>query len=123
MKDMCVPFFDNGNLAKWTGYVLNQREEAECYANGFFQSNVGDWRDSFIWKPNAQFRTILFYDGYGRGRSSIKFGFKDSDDKKFYMFATDLDSLIKQGIPINKIDGIFEFIKRGQNYGIRFVSR
>lgn len=123
MKQMCVPFFDNGNLAEWTGYVLSQEEEAKCYANGFYQSNVGNWHDSYIWKPNVQFKTTLFYVGYGRGRSSIKFEFKDSDGKKFYMFATDLDALIKQGIVINEINGTFEFIKRGQNYGIRFVSR
>lgn len=123
MKNMCVPFFENGNLVEWTGYVLNHEEESKCYANGSYSSNEGTWRDSYIWKPNTQFKTILFYEGYGRGRSSIKFEFRDSDGKRFYMFATDLDALIKHGVPINEVNGVFEFVKRGQNYGIRFVSR
>lgn len=123
MKEMCVPFTKNGSLVEWTGYVLNQEEETKCYANGSYQSNEGSLHDSIVWKPNAQFNTTLFYEGFGRGRSSIKFEFRDSDGKRFYMFATDLDAFIKQGIPINEVNGVFEFVKRGQNYGIRFVSR
>lgn len=123
MKEMCVPFTKDGSLVEWTGYVLNQEEESKYYVNGLYQSNVGNWHDSVVWKPNTQFNTTLFYEGFGRGRSSIKFEFKDSAGKRFYMFATDLNALIKHGVPINEVNGVFEFVKRGQNYGIRFVGR
>lgn len=122
MQDICIPFTKDGDLVEYVGYLLNDEEESKCYASGFYQSDDGNWKDRFVWKPNVQFRTTLFYDGYSRGRSSIKFDFTNPNGKRFSMFATDLDAMIKQGVPIKEIYGIFEFVKRGQNYGIRFVK-
>lgn len=122
MQNICIPFTKGGSLVEWVGYTLNQEEQAKCHTNGFYQSDNGTWSDQYVWRLNKQFKTTLFYDGYSRGRSSIKFDFTDSDGKKFSMFAIDLDAMIKQGVPIKEAHGVFEFVKRGQNYGIRFVK-
>lgn len=122
MQNICIPFTKDGSLVEWVGYTLDQEEQAKCCTNGFYQSNNGSWSDQYVWRSNKQFKTTLFYDGYSRGRSSIKFDFTDPNGKRFSMFATDLDTMIKQGVPIKEVYGVFEFVKRGQNYGIRFVK-
>lgn len=84
MQAICIPFTKDGDLVEYVGYLLNDEEESKCHASGFYQSDNGNWKDRFVWKP--------------------------------------LDAMIKQGVPIKEVYGIFEFVKRGQNYGIRFVE-
>ena len=79
--------------------------------------------DEVIWKPNFEFKDRLKYLCYSRGRSSAKIHFKSEiTNKKYEMFLTDFDDLMKgQGFNKNIVEGTFTFCKRGANYGIKLV--
>jgi len=79
--------------------------------------------DEVIWKPNFEFEDKLKYLCYSRGRSSAKIHFQsEATNKKYEMFLTDFDDLMKgQGFNKNIVEGTFTFCKRGANYGIKLV--
>ena len=70
-------------------------------------------------RPFKNVELELIYDTFGRGRSGITFWWKDKDNRKFPMFAAEVDRLIRAGIMSNRIGGLWSAEKRGQNYGIR----
>lgn len=67
---------------------------------------------------NHIFKDTLFYKGFGRGRSSIKFDFENKEGKKFEMFASDFSELVSDEDISKGVTGEWSFVKRGQNYGI-----
>ncbi|GLO66231.1 hypothetical protein [Oceanobacillus kimchii] len=72
---------------------------------------------------NRVFKEVLTYDGYGRGRSSAVFYFKDSTGATYQMFMTDMDDLLKhKSIMDQKISGEWTYQKRGKNFGIRLAD-
>ena len=70
-------------------------------------------------RPFKDVELSLTYDGYERGRSAVTFYWRDKENVRYPMFATELDRLIKDGMISNKIGGLWSAEKRGQNYGIR----
>lgn len=81
---------------------------------GYAQGEL-EWIDNFV------FYDTIVYDGFERGRSSIKIIFKRvSNGKRVEMFMKDFDLIMKSGgFQSNHLTGHFTFQKRGQNYGIR----
>ena len=72
-------------------------------------------------KKNRVFEDTLYYDSYGRGMSSIKFYFKDSQDVSYQMFAKDFSELVKNKCIVGGIKGNWSFRKQGSNYGLTYV--
>lgn len=78
-----------------------------------------DWRDNYV------FSDTLVYSGYSRGRSSAKFCFTGKNNVRYEMFMKDFDDMMNS-VGFNDgsgraINGFWTFIKRGRNYGIKYV--
>lgn len=76
-----------------------------------------------IMKDNYEFVETLTYRTYERGRSSATIVWEDSKGKRYSMFLSDLDDLIRTvGLDKNKIKAKWTFGKKGQNYGIKLTK-
>ena len=122
-KLICFPFID-GNLQEWSHNNLNDVDRERVY-NGeevitdlYYNSQKKE-----IWKPNTEVELTLHYNGYGRGRSAVTFYWLDDDGHEYPMFITDVDELLTQDMGTSKVHAIFTYVKRGQNYGIKFLRK
>ena len=116
-KLICFPFID-GNLQEWSWNNLTDSERERVY-NG---EEVVKCSNE-VWKPNKEVELTLHYKGYGRGRSAVTFYWVDDDGHKYPMFIKDVDELLRQDIGTSSIHAIFTYVKRGANYGIKFLRR
>ena len=72
-------------------------------------------------EDNYEFEDTLIYSGYSRGTSSCTVQFKSiNDNKEYAMFMKELDNCIFNLID-GKLKGRFTFVKRGENYGIKYL--
>ncbi len=115
-KLLCFPFI-NGSLQEYSFYNLNDDEIERIYNGEHIES-----QDGTIWKPNEEIYLRLHYDSYGRGRSSVTFYWKDDNGHRYPMFLTDMNDLLKQNVGVSNIYGIFTYVKRGANYGIKLLK-
>ena len=123
-KLICFPFID-GNLQEcsWNNLTDSERERVyngEEVVKGEFPS---DENKNEVWRPNKEVELTLHYQGYGRGRSAVTFYWIDDDGHKYPMFLRDVDELLRQDIGTSSIHAIFTYVKRGANYGIKFLRR
>ena len=122
-KLICFPFID-GNLQEWSWNNLTDSERERVYngeevVKGFsYDENINE-----VWESNKEVELTLHYQGYGRGRSAITFYWVDDDGHKYPMFIKDVDELLRQDIGTSSIHAIFTYVKRGANYGIKFLRR
>ena len=116
-KLICFPFVD-GNLQEWSWNNLTDSERERVYNGEEVVKGVNE-----VWKPNKEVELTLHYKGYGRGRSAVTFYWVDDDGHKYPMFIKDVDELLRQDIGTSSIHAIFTYVKRGANYGIRFLRR
>jgi len=78
------------------------------------------WHGEIKWLDNYKFKGLIKLIGMERGRSAAYFIVEDSNGKQYTMFCTDiLGMLLMKEI---KFDGIFEFCKRGMNYGVKLSN-
>ena len=116
-KLICFPFID-GNLQEWSWNNLTDSErERVCNGEEVVKGS------NEVWKPNKEVELTLHYKGYGRGRSAVTFYWADDDGHKYPMFIKDVDELLRQDIGTSSIHAIFTYVKRGANYGIKFLRR
>lgn len=122
-KLICFPFID-GNLQEWSHNNLNDSDRERVY-NGeevvkelYYNSDKKE-----IWKPNEEVELTLHYQDYGRGRSAVTFYWTDDEGHEYPMFIKDVDELLRQNIGASSIHAIWTYVKRGQNYGIKFLRR
>ena len=116
-KLICFPFVD-GNLQEYSWNNLTDSERERVYSG----EEVVKGSDE-VWKPNKEVELTLHYKGYGRGRSAVTFYWVDDDDHKYPMFIKDVDELLRQDVGTSSIHAIFTYVKRGDNYGIKFLRR
>ena len=123
-KELFIPFDRNGNLLDYSYRGLSTEEEEICKRDGkveHFWGRDDTLREVFV--PNFEFEDTLIFEGFSRGRSSVKAHFKSQfTGKKYEMFISDLGDVIKANYFITKLSGRFTFVKRGQNYGIRLLK-
>ena len=124
-KLICYPFF-NGSLQEYSHHNLDDSERERVYNGERVTSQgvyyVGDGRE-VIWKPNEEVELTLHYKDYGRGRSAVTFYWEDEHGHEYPMFIKDVDELLRQDIGMSRIHAIWTYVKRGANYGIKFVRR
>lgn len=94
-----IPFDDEGNQLD--------------YGNGYWRGTK--FVDNFI------FEDELTHESWGRGRSSITFTFKRQNGKTVSVFASNLVEFIPH-FENGKIKGCFTFVKKGQNYGCKYLG-
>ena len=116
-KLICFPFID-GNLQEWSWNNLTDSERERVYDGEEVVKGSNE-----VWKPNEEVELTLHYKGYGRGRSAVTFYWADDDGHKYPMFIKDVDELLRQDIGTSSIHAIFTYVKRGANYGIKFLRR
>ena len=116
-KLICFPFID-GNLQEWSWNNLTDSERERVYNGEEVVKGSNE-----VWKPNTEVELTLHYQGYGRGRSAVTFYWVDDDGHKYPMFIKDVDELLRQDIGTSSIHAIFTYVKRGANYGIKFLRR
>ena len=121
-KLICFPFI-NGNLQEYSFHKLNDDEIERVY-NGEEVTKELAWDNlKEIWKPNEEVELTLHYKGYGRGRSSVTFYWVDDNSHEYPMFIKDVDELLRQDMGTSDVHAIFTYVKRGQNYGIKFLRK
>ena len=124
-KLICYPFV-NGSLQEYSHHNLDDSERKRVYNGERVTSQgvyyVGDGRE-VIWKPNEEVELTLHYKDYGRGRSAVTFYWEDEYGHEYPMFIKDVDELLRQDIGMSRIHAIWTYVKRGANYGIKFVRR
>ena len=116
-KLICFPFI-NGNLQEWSWNDLTDSERERVYNGEEVVKGPNE-----VWKPNKEVELTLHYKGYGRGRSAVTFYWVDDDGHRYPMFIKDVDELLRQDIGTSSIHAIFTYVKRGANYGIKFLRR
>lgn len=122
-KLICFPFID-GSLQEYSRNDLDDEERERVY-NGeevvkelYYNSEKKE-----VWKPNEEVELTLHYQDYGRGRSSVTFYWVDDNGRKYPMFIKDVDELLRQDMGTSSVHAIFTYVKRGQNYGIKFLRK
>jgi hypothetical protein len=117
-KKLICFLFKDGNLLEYVWYNLDDSERERVYNGETVVTN-----ENIIWKPNTEVELTLHYQGFGRGRSSVTFYWLDDDGNQYPMFIKDVDELLKQDLGTSSVHGIFTYVKRGANYGIKFLRR
>jgi hypothetical protein len=88
--------------------------------------NQQDYAMNYHWSTtkmvdNFIFEDTLEYEHFGRGRSSITFTFKRQNGKTVSVFASNLVEFIPHFVD-GKISGRFTFVKKGTNYGCKYLG-
>lgn len=120
-KLICFPFID-GNLQEYSFNNLNDEERERVYAGEHIEAKTV-WGKEEVWRPNEEVELTLHYKGYGRGRSAVTFYWVDQNGHEYPMFIKDVDELLKLDMGTSSIHAVFTYVKRGQNYGIKFLRR
>lgn len=120
-KLICFPFV-NGDLQEYSFRNLDDLERERVYRGETVEIKTYSGRKE-VWKPNEEIELTLYYDGYGRGRSAVTFYWKDDNNHQYPMFIKDVDELLRQGMGTSSVHGIFTYVKRGANYGIKFLRK
>lgn len=77
--------------------------------------------DKYEWQDNGPFNTTLDFKRFERGRSAAHAIYAWSQDPRWeaVVFLSDLEAVITRGFAPLRLKGTFEFVKRGQNYGVK----
>ena len=121
-KLICFPFID-GNLQECSFNNLDDSERERVYNGEEVVKEFVNKDQKEIWKPNEEVELTLHYKNYSRGQSSVTFYWADDDGHTYPMFIKDVDELLRQDIGLSSIHAIWTYVKRGANYGIKFVRR
>ena len=121
-KELFVPFDGKGNLLDYVYSDITDDEKDVCRRNGVVIRDKG--LSCMMFMPNYEFSDTMIFDGFSRGRSSVKAHFvSETTGRKYEMFVSDLgDAIRADGLHNARIDGKFTFTKRGQNYGVKLVE-
>ena len=120
-KLICFPFV-NGDLQEYSFRNLDDSERERVYRGESIEIEVYSGKKE-VWKPNKEVELTLHYNGYGRDRSAVPFYWKDEDGHQYPMFIKHVDELLRQDMGTSSVHGIFTYVKRGANYGIKFLRR
>lgn len=123
-KLICYPFHttEDGteSMLEYVHINLDDRSREACYRDGRLITK--EYTRNVLWYPQQQRRLKLTYLSYGRGRSSVTFYWKDQDGNTYPMFLKDVDYMLRNNKAGKNIEGDFEFVKRGANYGIKLCE-
>jgi hypothetical protein len=91
------------------------------FLDGVPQHYPESWHKNMEWRDNKPFHATFNYTGYGRGRSSATIHFCDDAGVEYEMFMTHFDK-IARNMCYGTISGYWDFIKCGQNYGVKYIG-
>ncbi len=73
------------------------------------------------WEDNVEFPGPIEITGYARGCSAAYFEGQLKNGCSVVIFLTDFEEMLPHLVN-GSVDGLFTFIKRGQNYGVKMIS-
>lgn len=122
-KKLYIPFSNEGNMLSYSRYDMTPEQEQIADERGEYILDMGYGSIRFV--PNYEFTDTLKYHGYSRGCSSAKIRFlRMSCSTTVEMFLTDFDDMMESaGFDGQCIRGKFTFVKRGLNYGVKYLGR
>lgn len=75
-------------------------------------------------KENYEFDATLKFKEVTRGQSACRFILLDEDGHKFFLFPSELLNILKNATVSNgSVSGKWNFVKKGQNYSIRWLQQ
>lgn len=108
------------------GTVLHHESEAPWFPEGHPKKGTDRFNRNLEWvDANHEITGRLTLDeGIHSGRSAKFVSWTHTDGRNFPMFIAELVKLVRTGDvePGGGIEGLFKVVKRGQNYGIEYVS-
>lgn len=122
MNGLCPA--DGSNMS-WDGKVPFGFDGQPLDYDGDYR---GDEKRGGTRRDNEPFFAVGTYTGTGRGRSAAYFCYNliQTDGVRWHvqMFMSEMDRIIRtNGLPVGgTLQGTWKFMKRGQNYGIQFLS-
>ncbi len=121
-QKLFIPFDDKGNLLSYVYNSMTDDEKEICQREGHVDRDNGSRVITFV--TNYEFSDTMTFDGFSRGRSSVKAHFtSEATGKKYEMFISDFEDAIKTGeFREGRIEGKFTFVKKGENYGLALVG-
>lgn len=127
VKEIYVPFDERGNMQSYGMYSLDDIKKnmtKEGVEGGYLIKR--EWQSGFKdverWLLKGCEELTLEYEEYGRGCSSTTFYWRDSEGHRYPMFVSCLSEMLEKGVLNNKVHGMFAYVKRGQNYSIKWVG-
>lgn len=113
-----VPFSETGSPLDYVERVISQHD---LVGIGPFMTE--QYGRKIYWKPNVEFEARLTFNGFERGRSAAHAIFTDDgSNTQYQMFLKDFADMFEYGVAGKYIYGKFTFVKRGKNYGIRYLQ-
>ena len=99
------------------------RKAQKCWPEAPFdpdgnQVSYPGWRDEM--RPVDFFEDTLTFVEFERGRSAANGIFRRENGTTVVMFLTDMEAIVRH-LREGKIEGIFKYVKRGQNYGVAYA--
>ena len=74
------------------------------------------------YKKNTPFYASLTCTGVGRGTSACRFHWED-ETSDYTMFPTDVRELLLMNVMTNPLTGYFAVVKKGANFGIKYLGK
>lgn len=111
-----APFDSKGNLLEWT--AANGPDDK--YGGAL---RYGTYGDLVEWRKIEAFTATLTIEDMERGRSAMRFIWKDPEGRKYPMFMRDaLDVLKHRSLTDGTLTDEWIVVKRGANYGIALTG-
>lgn len=113
-----------GKIPRYKNTKLSN-DFAEFVEDGSHTYADYDYFDRSEWVEPFIFHARIHIDDSVRGRSAANFKVTDEDNNRFTIHLNSLLKIIQSvGIEQNGyVEGYWQFVKRGQNYGIEFVGK
>lgn len=107
--DHMIPFY-NGRMLEYTYYDYPTTVDSERGKYGYAPTS---------WEKAEEFDATLAYVGYHKGRSSVRFQFRDCDrnGREYSMPMSAFNDIVGRMIS-GVVSGRWRFGKQGQNYGL-----
>jgi len=128
--------FDKENGEYKIEQIQNELDSINNKSRPSYYATDDQWRDHLLsmlreitryeWKEANPFLTTLKIVGYSKGRSAANFDLEAVNNKSttYTVFMVDIIDLITKNTLVNgEITGYWLPIKRGANYGIKFLGK
>ena len=129
---ICLPFDENGEIIGYTKFKLTPEEAEECYETGSltktYMTQYYGCEPKYTtieWRPATySFTATLELQGKQRNGCSAKnaIWLDRATGKVYYMFFVDVLDLLRVDNGFHILTGKFMYVKRGENYGIKWVG-
>lgn len=97
------------SLENWDGWMENDAKD-------------GDYIGHRTYKKNTPFYASLICTRVERGTSACRFHWED-ETSDYTMFPTDMMELLSMNVVTNPLTGYFAVVKKGANFGIKYLGK